>query len=181
MIYWLKKISKPHPEFWKKYLSEFNTKSDKYVALSIETTGLDSKRDRILSLGAITIKNNTIIISENLEITLSSDEDYSDEAVAIESFVQFIGNATLIGHRIDFDIQVLNEALDRLDAGRLKNEALDIEVMYKKLEDISSHDFSIDELSKIFKVPVTERISSLDDAYTIALLFLKLKSKLGID
>jgi DNA polymerase-3 subunit epsilon len=75
---------------------------------------------------------------------------------------------------------MINEALDRLNCGRLKNEALDIEIMHRKLNDASDKAVSLDELSKFYKLPETGRTSAIDDAYTISLLFLKLKSKLGI-
>jgi DNA polymerase-3 subunit epsilon len=75
---------------------------------------------------------------------------------------------------------MINAALERLDCGRLKNEALDVDVMYRKLQDINDRQFSLDELCNIYKIPKSDRNSSSEDAYKIALLFLKLKSRLGI-
>ena len=92
----------------------------------------------------------------------------------------FIGNAVLVGHHIDFDVEMINAALERLDCGRFKNEALDVDVMYRKLQDINDRQFSLDELCDIYKIPKSDRNSSSEDAYKIALLFLKLKSRLGI-
>jgi DNA polymerase-3 subunit epsilon len=74
---------------------------------------------------------------------------------------------------------MINEALEKLGCGRLKNEALDIEVMYKKLHDINDKNLSLDDINSLLKIPKIERISTTDDAYTIALSFLKLKSRLG--
>jgi len=87
----------------------------------------------------------------------------------------------LVGHHIDFDVEMINVALERLDCGRLKNEALDIDVMHRKLLDINNKQFSLEELCKIYKIPVSDRNSSSEDAYKIALLFLKLKSRLGLN
>jgi DNA polymerase-3 subunit epsilon len=102
------------------------------------------------------------------------------ESEAIQSLINFIGNAVLVGHHIDFDVEMINAALERLDCGRLKNEALDVDVMYRKLHDINDRQFSLDELCSIYKIPKSDRNSSSEDAYKIALLFLKLKSRLGI-
>lgn len=197
MLDWLKNISKEHPEFWKKYVSKFDKKSNRYVALSVETTGLNTSKDVIISFGAIGVVNDNIYIGDTFEIAipqykylhdngitndflLESSQPKLAEPAAIENFINFIGNSTLVGHRINFDVEMINVALEKLACGRLKNEALDIEVMYKKLHDINDKNFSLDELSHLFKIAKTERISTTDDAYTIALLFLKLKSRLGL-
>jgi DNA polymerase III subunit epsilon len=197
MLDWIKNINKDHPEFWKIYLSKLDKKSDRYVALSVDTTGLNPKKDVILSFGAVAVVNDNIIIGDVFEVTipqykflhdngmpndflLESEQPKLSEVQAMEFLVNYIGNSTLVGHRINFDIEMINEALEKLGCGRLKNEALDIEVMYKKLHDINDKNFSLDELSHIFKIAKTERISTTDDSYTIALLFLKLKSRLGL-
>jgi DNA polymerase-3 subunit epsilon len=197
MLDWLKNINKEHPEFWKTYLSKFDKKSNRYVVLSTETTGLNPKKDVILSFGAVGVVNDNILIGDVFEVVipqykflhdnglsddflLESSQPKLSEIQAIEMFINFIGNATLVGHRIHFDIEMINEVLEKYSCGRLKNEALDIEVMYKKLHDINDKNFSLDELSHHFKIAKTERISTTDDAYTIALLFLKLKSRLGL-
>ena len=75
---------------------------------------------------------------------------------------------------------MINQVLENLSCGRLKNEALDVEIMHKKLNDINNANFTIDQLSTIYKIPKNERISTTDDAFTIALLFLKLKSRLHL-
>ena len=103
------------------------------------------------------------------------------EPEAIQAFIEFIGNSVLVGHHIDFDVEMINASLERLGCGRLKNQALDIDIMYRKLQDISNKQFSLDELCEIYKIPKSDHNSSSEDAYKIALLFLKLKSRLGIN
>jgi DNA polymerase-3 subunit epsilon len=197
MLDWLKNINKEFPDFWKKYLSKFDTKSNRYVAISIESSGLNPNKDFIISFGAIGIINDTIYIGDSFEISILKNDKLIDneinndelieigqlklaEQVAIEKFINYIENATLVGHRINFDVELINTALEKLACGRLKNEAIDIEVMHKKLYDINDKNFSLQELSNLYTINEAEHISSADDAYTIALLFLKLKSKLGL-
>ncbi|MEI7508091.1 MAG: exonuclease domain-containing protein [Flavobacterium sp.] len=196
MLDWLKNINKDYPEFWKTYLEKFEKKSDRYVSLSVDTTGLNVKKDVILSFGAIAVINDNILIGDVFEVTipqykflhdngmsndflLESEQPKLSEVHALEKLIAYIGNATLVGHRINFDIEIINESLEKLGCGRLKNEALDIEVMYKKLHDINDKNLSLDDISSHLKIPKTDRISTTDDAYTIALSFLKLKSRLG--
>ena len=85
----------------------------------------------------------------------------------------------MVGHRIHFDIEMINEVLEKMNCGKLKNEALDIEIMHQKLYDITNKSFSLEELKNAYKIPQSERNFALDEAFSIALLFLKLKSKLG--
>jgi DNA polymerase-3 subunit epsilon len=196
MFDWIKNINKEHPEFWKKYLSEFEYKSNRYVILNTETTGLNPKKDVILSFGAIGIIDDVIRVNDTLELVIPQYKYLHDnglsndfliesklpkfaEPLAIEELIKYIGNATLVGHRIHFDIEMINEVLEKMDCGRLKNEALDIEIMHQKLYDITSKSFSLVELITSYKIPQSDRNFALDEAYSIALLFLKLKTKLG--
>lgn len=197
MLDWLKNINKDYPDFWKDYLTKFETKPNKFVVVSTETSGLNPDKDVILSLGAFSVIDNSIVIKENFETVLLQykflqDNGLSNEFIieskmmkmpepdALEAFVNFIGNSILVGHHINFDVEMLNAALERLDCGRLKNEALDVDVMYRKLTDINDKQFSLDDLCEIYKIPKSDRNSSSEDAYRIGLLFLKLKSRLGI-
>jgi DNA polymerase-3 subunit epsilon len=196
MLDWIKKINKEYPEFWKLYLSKFETKSTRYVILSTETTGLNPRKDVILSFGAIGVMNDVIRIGDNFEVVLLQykylhDNGLSNEFLiesklsklaepqAIQSLVDYIGNAVLVGHRIHFDIEMINDVLEKMECGKLKNEALDVEIMHQKLMDITNKSFSLVDLIKHYKIPENEKNSASDDAYSIALLFLKLKSRLG--
>lgn len=197
MLDWLKNINKEYPDFWKNYLSKFETKPNRFVVLCTETSGLNPEKDVILSIGAFAVVNDSIIIQDNFEAVLLQykylhDNGLSNEFIieskmtklqeteALQKFIDYLGNAVLVGHHINFDIEMINAALERLDCGRLKNEALDIDMMYRKLTDINDKQFSLDDLSEIYKIPKSDRNSSAEDAYKIALLFLKLKSRLGI-
>ncbi|SEA51514.1 DNA polymerase-3 subunit epsilon [Flavobacterium gillisiae] len=197
MLEWIKNINKELPEFWKTYLAKFDKKSNRYVVISTETTGMNPEKDVILSIGAFAVVDDSIFIGDSFEVILLQykylhDNRLSNEFIieskmnklaepeAIKAFIEFIGNSILVGHHVDFDVEMINAALEKLECGRLKNEALDIDMMHRKLNDITDKQFSLNELSEIYKVPNTERNSSTEDAYKTALLFLKLKSRLGI-
>jgi len=195
MLDWIKNINKEYPEFWKLYLAKFETKSNRYVILNTETTGLNPKKDVILSFGAIGVVNDIIKIGDNFEVVILQykylhDNGLSNEFLiesklsklaepqAIQALVDYIGNAVLVGHRIHFDIEMINDVLEKMECGKLKNEALDVEIMHQKLMDVSKS-ISLDDLINHYKIPRAERNSASDDAYSIALLFVKLKSRLG--
>ncbi|NUY79918.1 3'-5' exonuclease [Flavobacterium sp. MAH-1] len=197
MFDWIKHINKEYPEFWKKYLAKFDHRSKRFVTLSLETSGTNPEKDVIFAFGAMGVFNNNLMIGDHFEIVIpqykflhdnemdnefviESKQDKLGEPEAVEAFVNFIGNAVLVGHRIHHDVDMINMALEKLGCGRLKNEALDIEIMHRKLNDITDKQFSLDELARFYKIPISDRMTAVDDAYIMALLFLKLKSRLGI-
>ena len=189
-------FTKEYPEFWKKYTESFKSPATKYVVISMETSGLDTEKDVIMSIAATSIVENRIILKDSFEIyikhttpldisldnefiTVSKVEKVSEE-VAIETLIEYLGNSIFIGHRIDFDIEMLNQMLSRLKLGKLKNEAYDIEAMFNKLSETNDKKYAMEDMSKFLNISISERNSVADDAYSIAILFLKLKSKLGI-
>jgi DNA polymerase III subunit epsilon len=191
MLDWFKNINKSYPEFWKKYLSKFEEKSNRFVIISTETSGSNPDKDFIISLAAIAIVDNKIIVSDSIELPqkYNQENQISNTKIdtqtinkeSIEILIDFIGNATLVGHRIHFDIEMIDQTLHKMQCGKLKNEALDIEVMYNRLHDLNDKHYTLDNLCKIHKVSKSEHHSSSDDAYYIAILFLKLKSKLNFE
>ena len=197
MLDWLKNINKEHPEFWKNYVSKFDKKSTRFVVLSTETSGMNVEKDVILSIGSFAVIDNSIVIGDSFEAVLLQYKFLHDnglsndflveskmkklgEPEAITSLIEFIGNSVLVGHHIDFDVDMINTALERLSCGRLKNEALDVDIMHRKLHDTNDKQFSLDQLFTAYNIPLSERNSAAEDAYKTALLFLKLKSRLGI-
>lgn len=196
MLDWIKNINREYPEFWKLYLAKFETKSNRYVVLNTETTGLNPKKDVILSFGSIGIVNDVIKIGDTFEVVILQykylhENSLSNEFLiesnlpklaeqqAITALIEFIGNSFLIGHKIHFDIEMINEVLEKMECGKLKNEALDVEIMHQKLLDVSNKSFSLKEIVNYYKIPLSEKSSVSEEAYSIALLFLKLKSRLG--
>jgi DNA polymerase-3 subunit epsilon len=197
MLDWLK--NKKHPEFWKSYLQKQEAKSNRFVTLSIQTTGLNSQKDVILTIGAVGILDNKLIISDSFEVILlqyiyNHDHGFSNEfiieskapksteAEGIQKLIEYLGNTTIIGYRVDFDIEMINKSLEKLECGRLRNEALDLEIMFKKWKEFSDDKkFSIAEIAQALKLPEYDLESTIEEAYTMGLCFLKLKKHLGIE
>jgi DNA polymerase III subunit epsilon len=194
MLQWLNPNN--YPEFWKNYLSKIKEKSNRYVAISIESSGLNSSKDVILAFSAITITAHKIAIKDCIELYVSyaksefdSDENEfvlvsklkkNTEREAIEHIISYIGNATLIGYKVNRDIDLLNASLAKFQCGHLKNDALDIEIMYNKYKDTIDKKYALEVMCKAMAVPVMERTSAAEDSFLTALLFLKLKTLLKI-
>lgn len=198
MLDWLKHINKDHPEFWKEYLTKFSKKSNRYVILSTEATGDSVEKDLLTFISAFAIVDDTIFIKDSFETILLQyrflhDNHLSNEYIieskllklsepeAIKSFVEYLGNGILVGNQVELHVAMINEALERLECGKLRNEALDIGIMHRKLNEITEDkEFTIEELADFYKIQQTTINSTTENAYAIALLFLKLKFKLGL-
>ena len=66
-----KLFHKEYPEYWKKYTESFKSPATKYVVISMETSGLDTEKDVIMSIAATSIVENRIILKDSFEIYIS--------------------------------------------------------------------------------------------------------------
>lgn len=198
MLDWLKHINKEHPEFWKEYLAKFSKKSKRYVVLSTKATGESLEKDVITFISAFAVENDTILIKDSFETILLQyrflhDNQLSNEYIiesrllklsepeALKAFVEYLGNGIIVGHNVESDVAIINATLERMECGKLRNEALDIDIMHRKLHELpDDKKFSLEELSDFYKIQKIEGDSATEDAYKAALLFLKLKHKLGL-
>lgn len=201
MFQWFKKIPQEYPKFWKDYLAHFNQANDqkprRYVVFDTETTGLKPSKDVMLSIGAVVIEDHKILVAEYLDLYLIQDKYTSDtvaihgilkntqekivEAEAVIQFLKLIKDDILVGHHVNFDIEMINQALGRLGLGKLKNDRMDTGAMYQKWKGLQQEEHhTLDELCTLFNIPLNDRHTASGDAYITALLFLKLKKKLGI-
>ncbi len=190
------------PQFWKNYLSLFDDNDKlsnrRYVVFDMQTSGLDWKDDVIISIGAIGVVNNAIEVGDFLEVHVQQDkfttqsialndvmkEDNNEKVVEAEAmikFLNFIKDSTLVSHNINLDVEMINQALKRLDLGRLRNPIMDTNVLYQKWKDLpEGTQATLDELCDALKVRKSDRHTASGNAYITAILFLKLKRKLNI-
>ena len=201
-----KRTPKNLPEFWKTYESLFKeTQSKKFndlifVVLDTETTGFSFEDDRILSIGAVKIKNESISVQEVFDIYLEQEKfnketvhvhgllkngqrECISEILALEKFLAYVGDAVIVAHHAGFDMGMLNTALVRHGLPKLKNMVLDTGVIYKKTL-IKSYlvqpksNYTLDELAEKFSISRKDRHTALGDAYITAVAFLKIISRL---
>lgn len=202
-----KKIPENLPDFWNNYAEKFgeelpdNIFNLTYVVFDTETTGFDYEKDRILSIGAVTVKSQSIEIQNNFEVFLEQ-KTFNPETVeihgiikndpktqiseieALKLFLAYIKNAVLVAHHAIFDIKMINKALTRHGLPKLKNKVLDTAVLYKKtrlLTNLIDRDkvFSLDEIAEIYNIDVTDRHTASGDAYITAIIFIKILARIS--
>lgn len=222
---WFKKIFNrkrafpqlPDTAYWKAYQQTFEpgyTKKTvlsevRFVVLDTETTGLNVEKDKILSIGAVAVKNQKIYIAERFEYYVQQVYEgrkagikihgilpkhtanaQSPKAVLI-ALLGYLQNSVLVGHHIGFDVAVLNRAFQQHLNGQLQNQTIDTAHLAKRLQTsfyntptLNNKHVSLDELCKQYNIPVYNRHTASGDALITAVLFLKLMAQLkkrGID
>ncbi|MGJ0376611.1 3'-5' exonuclease [Aliarcobacter cryaerophilus] len=184
----------------KKYSFLFDkTIQNEYVCFDCETTGLNPKIDDIISIGAVIIKNNTIVSSKKfvryIKIKNSSLDEKSikihhirecdlKNACEIEDvileFLEFIENRTLVGYFLNFDKNMINKYLKPMLGVTLPNRSIEVSEIYHdfKIELIpqSFVDLKFNSILKDLEIPQFGNHDSFNDAIMTAMIFLKLKN-----
>lgn len=200
----------PIPEFYRAYEKLFEVKYDEntllsqaeYAIIDTEATGLDLDTDEIISIGGVTLTNQSIDISRSISFYIKGrkisdrealalhgilpDQPFGiDELAALESLINFIGNKIIVGHYIGFDLKMINMLLKKYRAPALKNKVLDTAELTKRLDfPLRNYQFAVnkeytlDALCARYGVIPKARHTAAGDAYITAILFQKLLSDL---
>ena len=170
---------------------------DEMVVFDTETTGLDPKKDEILSIGAVILKNNVILTSKTFEIFLKPTQTISEKSItihnirpcdlqgaqqpqkAIESFLRFIGSRALIGYYLEFDVAMINKYIKPWIGITLPNRQIEVSSLYfdKKINLIpqGNIDLRFDTILRNLNVPNMGQHNAVNDAIMTAMIYLKLK------
>ncbi len=177
-----------------------------FVIFDTESTGLNPKSDSLLSIGAVKIINGKILPKESLDLYFNDDihnnnspihihqirkTDLKTNGISIKEglthFLQFIDNSVLVAHHAKFDCELVNKYLNQLFGIYLLNPILDTRKIAIRLDRKGMHtdaltekNYSLDQLCKTFNITPVGRHNALGDAYTTAILFLKILKKLEI-
>ena len=197
------------PDYWQNYADSFSAgiaadsllRTVRFVVVDTETTGLNPKTDRLLSVGAIGVQNWQINIADRFEVLLrqtqlpgKSDIEIHgilpvdkagmlEESHAVESLLTFLGNAVLVGHHLGFDMEMLNRALGRMNLPNLKNRVIDTHRLAIRVDPPSGGIaqpglYTLDSLCAKYHIPAADRHTAAGDAFLTAILFLKLAARL---
>lgn len=160
---------------------------DSYVCLDLETTGLDPKKDKIIEIGAVKVKDREVVdIMETfvnperpleeriIALTGIKDEQLSnapDIKEILPKLIDFIGDDILLGHRVSFDYSFVKKAAINQ---RLKFEKFGIDTLKlarKFLPDLESR--SLEFLCRHFEIEHSAH-RALADAKATSELYYKL-------
>ncbi len=176
--------------------------ADEWVALDCETTGLNTRTDDIISIGAVRIKGNRIMTSERLELIVRPEKRLSADSVrvhrlreqdvaqglapddAMMQLMRFIGSRPLVGYYLEFDVAMINRVLFPMLGMGLPQPKIEVSALYydykyrllpSSARDNSSIDLRFNSLMLDLGLPLRPAHDALNDAVMAALAFLKLR------
>lgn len=120
---------------------EYGLFDQEYVVYDTETTGLNSRVDQMIEIGAVKVKNNEIIarfdeliacdhplpkiITELTNITDEMLVGKDSEENVTRRFLEFIGDRPLVAHNAQFDIAFVENAVKKYNLGEFNNTVID--------------------------------------------------------
>jgi DNA polymerase-3 subunit epsilon len=174
--------------------------SDTLVVFDTETTGLDVRKDKMLSIGAIKIHKNTLMVDTCFSSYIHQP-GYNGEAAEVHGispdllkhappetgvllkWLDFVQGSTLVGHHVSFDRSMVDQALQRHYGENFVNNALDTVDLTRHADDTFSphktlpgNRLGLDYLCKHYNIPIEDRHTALGDAYMTGLLYLRLRA-----
>lgn len=179
------------------FLFDKNIPKNEYVVIDCETTGLDPKKDEILTIAAVLIKDKKILTSRSIYIKIKPKKEIKKESVkihkirdcdlegamedkeAIERFLYFIKNRPLVGYYLEFDISMINRYTKKFFGFKLPNKKVEVSGLYydKKQKIIPQGfiDLRFETILNDLNLPRLKAHNAFNDALMTAMIFLKLK------
>ncbi len=170
-----------------------------FTALDCQTTGPDPARDEILSVGAVRIRDNRIVLGERFYQAFKPSEAVSPREVilvhglghdevsrslplaeALDQLMTFVGDSVVVGHHTDIDLRFLNVALAARAGSVIENPALDTRLLYRWSRRVASPpgqasgDARLEDIVTEMGLPRYPAHHAFYDALSAGLVFLKL-------
>ena len=173
-----------------------------WVALDCETTGLDVRRDQIISIGAVRIVGNRLLTSQRLELLVRPERALEvasmrvhrlrerdvaqglPPAQAMRALLEFIGSRPLVGYYLAFDVAMINREIWPMLGVGLPQPKIEVSALYYdfKNRQLPAHardaamDLRFATIMADLALPPREAHDALNDAVMAGLAFLKLSS-----
>jgi DNA polymerase-3 subunit alpha (Gram-positive type) len=166
---------------------------DEFVVFDLETTGLDSRKDRITEIGAVIIKNGAAVgqrfqtfVNPGMHIPLEvtkltsiTDEDVKDapgQKEALRAFLEYIGDRPLAAHNADFDMSFVSAGCERAGFS-FDNACVDtVALSQVLLPDLKKH--TLDSVAECLKLPAFTHHRASDDAEILSMILTDFFGKL---
>ena len=176
-----------------------------WVTLDCETTGLDVRRDQIISIGAVRIVGERLLTSQRLELLVRPERVMSAESVrvhrlrqsdveqgldpeqAMRQLLDFVGSRPLVGYFLEFDVAMLNRKIWPMLGVRLPQRKIEVSAMYYDFKNRQqpAHlrggdiDLRFATMMNDLDLPLRDAHDAINDAVMAGLAFVKLRRLLN--
>ena len=170
-----------------------SVEASRYVVVDVETSGLSPTRDKLISIGAVTVEGGRIALDDSFEIILQQAAPSSQDNILIHGiggtaqtsgtepvralldFLEFVGNAPLVAFHAAFDETIIRRAIRKHIGVEFKRSWLDLAYLAPALyPELAKRLRTLDDWTDQFKIGNFARHSALADAYSTAQLLLVL-------
>ncbi len=171
---------------------ERSLEESKYVVFDFETTGLEASQERIIEIGAVKVSDGQIqesfssLVNPGRQISrkitrltgIKNSDTKNAPAISevLPSFLDFIGDAVLVAHNIDFDYGFLRAECRRTGLETPRLPLLDtVSLSRALLPELGSH--KLNRVAKALDISLDNHHRAEDDAAATAEILLKLLEK----
>jgi DNA polymerase III subunit epsilon len=168
------------------------------VAIDCETTGLDARRDDIVTIAAVRIRGSRILASERFEATIKPGARMKAEAIkvhrlregdvaggrtiedALPELLRFIGSRPLVGYYLEFDLAMINRHVRRMLGIELPNARIEVSGLYheRKYGDAPAGtqvDLGFATILADLRLPPLDQHDAFCDALMTAMMYVALR------
>lgn len=173
-----------------------------FVVFDTELTGLNRRRDEIVSIGAVRVRNMQIMVGDTFHAHVKPSRSLPKESTLIHritpqqitnapalakvlpDFIAYCGNSLLVGHYVGLDMAFLNRACRRHYDAPVFNPCLDTMIMaqsHTEMQWSQYHDrfrmdisYNLAALGAKYGLPDFTHHNAYEDALQTAYLFVYL-------
>lgn len=162
-----------------------------YVAMDLETTGLNPRMEKIIEIGAVRVRNGVVeetfctyinpakaIPQRITELTGITNEDVSKAPYMEEvlpRFLEFLGEDYLLGHNIIFDYSFVKKAAVNQKLSFERKGIDTLRIARRFLTNLESRNLGF--LCKHYGIPLEEAHRAYHDAHAAHLLYQRLSEE----
>ena len=182
---------------------EANWENFRFTCIDTESTGLDPKRDRLISIAGVGLSRGEICLWDQFSLVLPVDFNTSsvtvhgitreaavaggiEEPEALARFLDWLSDGIVAGHHIQHDLTLLNIATQRHYELGLQNLAIDTMEAFRSVHDAGGFagsgepdGYSLDALCRFFNIVPHDRHTADGDAFLTAQILLRILKEAG--
>ncbi len=174
----------------------------RYLVIDTELTGLNSRKDSIVSVGAVRMKGGRIDLSDTFYRVINPETSLTAESVIIHGimpsdvllkpdistvlgeFLDYCGSDILVGFCVSIDVEFLNRETKRLFGAPMGNQIIDIYPLFewmlrkggfREREGAAlPHRYQLYDMARYFDIEVNGAHNAMIDAFITAQIFQRL-------